>query len=402
MSLDCNFQCSYCFQTHRRGIIDLPVVEAILAKTAAYHRKYNPRISDAPVLVIWHGGEPLLAGIDFFKVVIELEARFEGIRFQNRIQTNGSLINEDFARFFSNHDFHVGFSLDGPEEIHNRHRRFKKTNRGTFHAVMEGIGRYRLAADPDCIPVIAVVTKQSIGREGDLFAFFKKLRSQVQLDIVDLQCRDFKNDHGNRLHSEGRLQPTDFTPSPNEVGEFLIRLFDRWFHDKSGQVDFNELRNDVRMILQPELDRGAPIHKMRCDPGRIIFDPSGRAFGCDQYVNDEATCLGHILTHSIEEILQRKMNLWEEMQSRLRSPGEDMACNRCEWGRIHMGGCVTCMKYNALLLNARARGLPDKQWHNADLPESLKYISGETYYCQGLRAFRKHAGDVIEKELGGE
>ncbi len=75
-----------------------------------------------------------------------------------------------------------------------------------------------------------------------------------------------------------------------------------------------------------------------------------------------------------------------------------MACASCEWGRTHMGGCLTCMKFNALVLDARARGLD--HWTRADLPEFLKQISGETYYCKGLKTFRAHAQNVVLRELG--
>lgn len=396
VTLDCNFHCNYCFQSHKSGMIDLSVVEAILEKTVAHHTK---GCHDAPVLIIWHGGEPLLAGVDFFEEIIKLQSRFTRVRFQNRVQTNGTLMTVDFSKFFAAHNFHVGFSLDGPEEIHNRHRCFKGSGRGTFHSVMKGIHNYRKYAHADRIPVIAVITRESIGREKEIFTFFKALRAQVQLDIYDLRCLDFTDIEQRQMGLENSRQFPELAPAPDEIGGFLIRLFDLWFHDSTGRVDFNELRNDVRMILQPEVDRGDPFHKKRCDPGRIIFDPRGRAFSCDQYINDDATCLGHIHTHNIEDILDRKTRLWEEIKTHLRRSGNAMACGACDWGRRHMGGCLTCIKYNALLLDARAKGLPDSQWDKADLPVSLKSISGETYYCQGLRTFRNHARQVIEQEL---
>jgi uncharacterized protein len=396
VTLDCNFQCNYCFQRHNSGIIDLSTVETILEKTVAHHLN---GCHNTPVLVIWHGGEPLLAGVDFFEAVIKLESRFSSVRFQNRVQTNGSLMTEAFSRFFAAHNFHVGFSLDGPEELNNIHRRFEGSARGTFHAVMKGINNYRKYADAERIPIIAVITRESIGREKEIFTFFKDLRAKVQLDICDLRYLDFAAIGNRQIVPENCRQLPEFVPSADAIGGFLIRLFDLWFHDSTGQVDFNELRNDVRMILQPEVNRGDPFHKKRCDPGRIIFDPVGRAFSCDQYINDDATCLGRIQTHSIEDILNRKIRLWEAIKTRLRRSGDAMACGACEWGRRHMGGCLTCMKYNALLLDARAKGMPDDQWDKADLPASLQSISGETYYCQGLRVFRNHVRQVIEQEL---
>ncbi len=394
VTLECNFNCDYCFQHHQNGFIRLSAVEAILEKTVAHNTQGRSLRGNLPILVIWHGGEPLMAGLDFYEQVVKIESRFRGIRFQNRVQTNGALMTKAYAQFFVDHNFHIGFSLDGPGDIHNRHRRFKGAGTGTFDAVMKGIDCFTQIADPDRLPVIAVITRDSIGREKELFEFFKGIRAQVQLDIYDLRCRDMQLPH----KKDGELMK--LAPSPDEIGEFMIRLFDLWFHDSTGRVDFNELRTEVRMILQPELDLGDPFHKKRCDPGRLIFDPHGRVFSCDQYVNDALTCLGHIQKDSIKHILDRKIQLWEEIKLHLRCSGYTMACGSCEWGRQHMGGCLTCMKYNALVLAARTKGL--SHWTDAALPPPLDNISGETYYCQGLRTFRDHVRKVIEQELVNE
>ena len=153
------------------------------------------------------------------------------------------------------------------------------------------------------------------------------------------------------------------------------------------------------MILQPEMSSGDPFHKKRCAPGRLIFDPQGRAFSCDQYVNDARTALGNIKEDSLEDILDRKFRLWDEIKHHVRGSTEQMACARCEWGQQCAGGCLTCMKYNAMLLQARQDGLPDSHWYEARLPKKLRDLSGETYYCDGLRHFREHAKAAVAREL---
>lgn len=389
VTLDCNFDCNYCFQERDKGIMDIATVDAILKKTVDFNKK-NHTLFD-PFPVVWHGGEPLIAGKIFFERVLALESRFKDVRFQNRVQTNGSLMTKDLARFFTDHHFHLGFSLDGPRPVHNQHRRFRSGGE-TFDAVMKGMNLFKEISGLDRFAVIAVVTRQTMGRENEFFEFFKALGAQVQLDIYDLAAKDFAPDQLTKNF------PMVFAPDQEELGKFLIRLFDLWFYDATGRVDFNELRNDVRMILMPELDRGDPVHKKRCDPGRIIFDPRGRAFSCDQYVNDDLTSLGHICHDSIEDIMNKKIRLWEEIKNHIRGDGSKMACNSCVWGRRHMGGCITCMKYNAMLLDARSRGL--SHWKDGHLPTFMKQISGETYYCNALKTFRAHAEQAIKKELG--
>jgi radical SAM protein with 4Fe4S-binding SPASM domain len=200
---------------------------------------------------------------------------------------------------------------------------------------------------------------------------------------------------------QSRAEPSplsEFAPSPKGVGNFLIELFDLWFQDQDGLVDFKELRQELKMILQPEIDRGDPFHKKRCDFRRLIFAPDGLAFSCDQWLNEEKTALGDIRTDSLESILERKALLWEQIKRGVRKSGEAMGCGKCEWGRQCGGGCLTCMKYNALLLQSRAKGLPDSRWAEQHLPAEWSEIKGETYYCDGLRAFRRHVREAVQRE----
>ena len=264
---NCNLACGYCFQEHSGGIIDLSTVETILRRVIAHNLAVDPL--NKVIQIYWHGGEPLLAGLDFFRAIIRLEAQYPELAFENRIQTNGTLMSADMARLLAENQFQVGFSLDGPEEIHNRYRRFRGSQSGSFDAARRGIECYRGVAQADRVAVIAVVTRAGIDRAFDLFEFFKELRAEVQLDIYDVRWLDLSPEAG-----EVSGLP-DLAPRPEEVGRFLVELFDLWFWDRERQVDFKELRQEVKMILQPEIDLGDPFHKKRCDFRRLIFAPNG-------------------------------------------------------------------------------------------------------------------------------
>jgi uncharacterized protein len=170
---NCNLACGYCFQEHAGGIIGLSTVETILRNVIAHNLTVDPL--NKVIQVYWHGGEPLLAGIDFFRAIIRLEAQYPELSFQNRIQTNGTLMSADMARLLAEHQFQVGFSLDGPQEIHDRYRCFPGSRSGSFDAARRGIECYRGWAMADRVAVIAVVTRASIDRAFDLFDFFKEL-----------------------------------------------------------------------------------------------------------------------------------------------------------------------------------------------------------------------------------
>ena len=388
---NCNLACGYCFQKHSGGIIELSTVQSILRQVITHNLRVDPKARC--VQVYWHGGEPLLAGPDFFNGILRLERHYPDFSFENRIQTNATLMSDELARFFSENRFQLGFSLDGPREIHDRHRQFRLSGGGTFDATMKGIERYRRHAGHERIAVIAVVTRASVDRAREIFEFFKSLRAEVQLDIYDLQLQDV-------VQPDRRLsRPSELAPSPEEVGQFLIDLFDLWFYDQQAWVDFRELRQELKMILQPEIDRGDPFHKKRCDFRRLIFAPDGLAFSCDQWLNEEKTALGDIRTDPLESILAQKALLWEEIKRAVRKSGETMACGACEWGRQCGGGCMTCVKYNALLLQSRAQGLPDSRWFEGQLPAAWSQIKGETYYCEGLRTFRRHVREAVQREM---
>ncbi len=391
VTLNCNLDCTYCFQIHTGKTIALSTVEKILKKTVHYLPQGDNL--KQTLQVYWHGGEPLLAGVEFFRNILKIEKDYPEFVFENRLQTNGTLLTHEFADFFVEHGFNLGFSLDGPENIHNYHRRCKATPNGSFNAAMRGIEIYRQSAGFDKIPIIAVVTRKSMSRANDIYDFFAELRAIVQLDLLDIRHFDLLPSNDTRDHV------FQLAPTHEEVESFLIALFDRWFYDNTRRVDFNELRNEVKMILQPDLDLGDPFHKKRCDFRRTIFDPKGFAYSCDQYVNDENTALGNIHNDSIYDIMAKKERLWEDIKKNVRLSTEQMACNTCSWGRQCSGGCMTCMKYNARLLSVRAKGLPDTQWTKGQLPPALETIAGEFYYCEGLRNFREYVKKAVQKEM---
>ena len=388
---NCNLACGYCFQEHSGGIIGLSTVETILRRVIAHNLTVDPLTK--VIQIYWHGGEPLLAGLDFFRAIIRLEAQYPELSFENRIQTNGTLMSDDMARLLAEYQFQVGFSLDGPKDIHDRYRCFRGSRSGSFDAARRGIECYRGSAAADRVAVIAVVTRAGIDRAFDIFEFFKELRAEVQLDIYDVRWLDL-------IPGASEVSGlSDLAPLPEEVGRFLVALFDLWFWDQERLVDFKELRQEVKMVLQPEINRGDPFHKKRCDFRRLIFAPNGRVFSCDQWVNDEKTALGDIHQDSLATILANKAVMWEKIKRRIRRSGKDMACGGCEWGRQCGGGCFTCMKYNAMLLRARSEGLPDNRWADAVLPPAWDEVRGETYFCKGLRAFRHHLREAVRREL---
>jgi len=393
VTLNCNFRCAYCFQDHRSSaVMDLATAEAILVKCADHNRSWLRGGERGVVEVFWHGGEPLQAGLDFYREMLRIQARIPDIAFKNHIQTNGALLTDAYARFFCENDFQLGFSLDGPPEINDLNRRTASGQHSAFAATMRGIENFRRHAPPGGrIPIIAVVTRESMSQAEAFYAFFKELGAEVQLDVYDLRCDDLAP-----AATEGLFRQA---PAEEHIQHFLSRLFDLWFYDPDRRVDFKELRDDLDLVLRKEAILRTPLHKKRCSPGRTIFNPQGLIFACDQYVNDPATAIGDIREDTIATVMRRKAALWDTIKTVIRKAPEAMACSQCDWGLSCMGGCLTCMKYNAMLLAARAQGLPDDRWKDMPVPPLLRDLSGETYYCKALRGFRRHIQAAVQREL---
>ena len=213
---DCNLACDYCFYRPKAVLYpDGPPVhrmtEAVLeAVVGQYMSLAGPR----PVLA-WQGGEPTLMGLDFYRAAVEFEQRLgkPGQVVGNGFQTNGVLLDDEWARFFARYKFLVGVSLDGPRELHDLHRR-DASGAPTFERVMRGIDALRRGGVE--FNVLCMVTRESVGRPEELFEFFlaKDLRHLQFIPLVEPGAEP--------------LTAAEFSVAPEDYGEFLCRLFDLW------------------------------------------------------------------------------------------------------------------------------------------------------------------------------
>jgi uncharacterized protein len=396
VTLNCNLGCTYCFQQHAGPVMRLDTARAIIDQIVETYYPSARRARDNALDIIWHGGEPLIAGYKFFKGIVDIQAQYPEMHFKNHVQTNATLMDENLAALFADNHFYMGFSLDGPEDLHDLHRRTRKLDRGTFKETMRGIELYQKHAQLGRIPIMMVVTTHSIERCGDIYRFFRDLGADVGIDIFDIVASDLGGDDGTRDWQR------QLAPSSAQIGRFLIELFDYWFYDTSQRVSFRELRDEVKLVYQEDVPRGDPFHKKRCHNTRTLFAPDGNVYSCDQYINDAKSSLGNVHTEKLKDIILRKAVLWEEIKKNIRGKrtANKFACPSCEWAAQCAGGCITCMKYNSLLLTTRERGLDDSQWVELlEEPTPLDSIYGEFYYCSGLIDFRAHVRAAIKQEM---
>jgi len=290
----CNLRCSYCHDWRSRGS---PMPFEVLAHlTAKALQSAEPKL----VNFIWHGGEPLLLGQDFFRKALSLQEEFLRPRryVLNSIQTNGTLIDEAWCEFLGRNKFTVGISVDGPEEIHNRNRNYSG-GRGSFSDVLRAIDLMR---KHDLSFGVLVVLNENT----------KRLRAAEIFDFVlnDLGVKNFAflpavpdNVPGQ---ATGERLAEDYFPM-DDYNEFMKQIFDHWLALDDTEVSVRELEGILRSVMggNPQVCTLAG----GCIGENYHIEANGDVYHCDKYVGDPRYHVGNIVRESFESIGQSPKHL---------------------------------------------------------------------------------------------
>lgn len=346
----CNLACDYCYYSTCNGKpgrinpVDDTTLEIFIKDYMAMSRGLVP--------FIWQGGEPLLAGYDFFEKVVTLQQKYTTAttRATNSIQTNGTLINQRWASFFKRHKFFVGVSLDGPQQINDK-RRVTRTGKASFDLVMRGIEHLREQNVP--FNILTVIHENNVGHAKELMAFYEQEQfAHVQF----IPCMDFQAQHPD--------QPGVFSITPEAYGTFLCEAFDAWYNDGKPMISVRFFDNMVMRYLNQTAEHC--IHQEACPPS-LVFEQNGDAYPCDFYM-DEDHCLGNIRSQSLQEILQHpKMKQFSELK-----PALSNACQSCDFVNLCYGGCPR---------NRR----PNEDGENVE------------YFCASYQKIYKYAHERVQK-----
>ncbi|MBS7642619.1 MAG: anaerobic sulfatase maturase [Candidatus Bathyarchaeia archaeon] len=344
VSADCNLSCTYCFYLSKASLY--PEVEVhrmddeVLMKLMAQIFS----IPSETISFCWQGGEPTLAGIDFYRRALRYQHMFKS-SFQiveNSLQTNGTLIDDDWARFLSRYDFLVGISLDGPREVHDRYRR-NRGGLGSYESVIRCIDTLRRYSVK--FNILTVVNNLNVRDPKGLYRFMVDMGFKY---LQFIPC--VEKDHDGRI--------ADYSITPEDYGRFLCELFDEWFNDGNPETyvrDFEDLL--ISYVLG---DTPSCVFGHRC--GRyIVVEYNGDVYPCDFYV-DRRWLLGNIMEDNLEDIVtSEKFIEFASMKDKLRE-----LCKDCIWLRYCNTGCP-------------------RHW------EVRNY--SENYLCKSYRMFFEHSHD---------
>lgn len=318
---NCNMRCEYCFyadELNNRTIQSYGRMSVDTMQTIVDHSMV---FADGECTFAFQGGEPTLAGLDFYKSLVSYVAAHPNpkkIRIHYAIQTNGYNIDETWAAFFAENHFLVGVSLDGMKEIHDKYRA-NAAGEGTYKRVMAAI---RLLEKHGVEYNILTVVTAAAARNGQkMYNFFKKNHFEFQQYI---ECLDpIGEEPGGHEYS--------LTPERYEL--FLKSIFDAWYLDrKAGNHVYNRYFENLMMIIAGQIPESC---SMRGVCGRQwVIEADGSTYPCDFYALDEWR-LGNVNTDSFKDMEQRREELgfikWSE-----KVPEE---CGTCKWYGLCRNGC---------------------------------------------------------------
>ena len=365
VSGQCNLRCRYCFYhdvLQKRGGDAAPVqreqrmrldtLEQVVAKGMAY--------AQGEITFAFQGGEPTLAGLDFYRRLMELESRYNTRRLSvhNAIQTNGMVIDREWAQFFAQNHFLVGLSLDGNKEVNDAYR-LDGAGKGSYSKILQSaqlLERYGVALN-----ILTVVTSQTVRAIHRIYSFYRRNGFHY---LQFIPCLDpLGEERGQR----------EYSLTPQDYGRFLNSLFDLWYPDmvayltgRGPRISIRYFDNLLLMLLgnPPESCGMAGI----CSRQNVV-EADGSVYPCDFYVLDRL-CLGNLVTDSMEQIERARDTLGFITASKVAA----QCCRNCRWYPLCRGGC------------RRDRDEGDRL--------------GDNYFCESYQMFFSHTIQRFEQLAG--
>ncbi len=363
----CNIDCTYCYYLEKEKLFpDEKKFRMSDEVLETYVRQVIETSLDAGMAEIsfaWQGGEPTMLGVDYFRRVVELQGKHapRGVEVTNALQTNATLLNEEWGTFLRENGFLVGISIDGPRKLHD-HYRVDRAGRATFDAVMRGLEilqRHRVDHNALCTVHRANGVK---GKE-----VYKLLKSAGFEFIQFIPIVERGGADGLARAPQVDMDPgnsvTEWSVSPRVYGKFLCDVFDTWFRKDIGKVFVQFF--DVQLGLWMGGPSSLCVFAETCGNG-LALEHDGSLYSCDHYVYPEYR-LGRITETPLREML------WTDRQREFgqdKLDGLTAQCRSCRYRVACNGGCPK----HRFAINRDGE-------------------TGHNYFCESYIMFFRHAGD---------
>ncbi len=330
----CNLDCAYCYYLDKAPTLynnRQPVMSPELLEE--YIRQYIEGNEVPEVTFIWHGGEPLLAGLDYYKKAIALQRKYaSGKTIINSLQTNGTLINADWCRLFHDHNFLIGISIDGPREIHDAYR-VNKAGRPTFDKVMAAI--QQMTQNGVEFNTLSVVNNLSESRGTEIYRFLKSIGSRFMQFLPVLEYTMPPDNNGRYIIVNPGTKNSVRAPwsvSPLGYGKFLTDVFDEWIINDVGKYFVQTF--DMTLAQWVNAKPGLCIYSETCGDA-LVVEHNGDVYSCDHFVYPEFK-LGNIMDEELGSLYRSPKQFEFGINKRNSLP---RYCLRCKYYFACRGEC---------------------------------------------------------------
>jgi uncharacterized protein len=369
----CNLDCDYCYYLEKENLYEKknPVMSEELLER--FIKQYIESQTMPEIMFTWHGGETLMRPLSFYKRAVELQKQYaQGRHIDNSIQTNGTLLNDEWCKFFKENNFLVGISIDGPKEFHDEYRR-DKMGRPSFHRVMRGIELLKKhEVEFNCL---AVVNDYNVDYPLEFYNFFKEIGCQY-IQFTPIVERIRKNNSLLKLatakQTEDEVDLAPYTVPADKWGNFLCAIFDEWIKEDVGKI-YIQIFDSTLANWVGEQPSVCTMAKTCGHAGAMEFN--GDVYSCDHFVFPEYR-LGNIYNKTLTSMM------YSDEQMKFGNDKFDTLpkqCRECDFLFACYGECP------------KNRFIKDKYGN-----EGLNYL------CQGYYKFFSHVApymDFMKKEL---
>ena len=369
----CNLACKYCYYLEKNKLY--PTAQRHLMSDEIleqFTREYIEAQTMSQVLFTWHGGEPLLRSIDFYRKALSLQQKYAGDRrIDNVIQTNGTLLTDEWCEFFAQNHWLVGISIDGPQPDHD-HYRLTAAGKPSWKKVMQGIKLLKKHGVE--WNAMAVVNADNANHPLEFYRFFKENGCQF-LQFTPIVERQTRHEDGRTLASladKNEIPLSEASVTPEQWGYFLCAIFDEWVRKDVGKI-FVEIF-DCTLANWMGVSPGICAYSKECGHAGVM-EHNGDVYSCDHFVFPEYK-LGNIRDYSLIDMLYGEQ---QQEFSRLKHSSLPRQCKECDMEFACHGECP------------KNRFMKDKYGD-----------SGLNYLCPGYYHYYQHVApymDYMKQEL---
>jgi uncharacterized protein len=365
----CNLDCKYCFYLEKETLYPRVSKWAMQEEVLdSYVRQYIEAHDTPEVSFAWQGGEPTLLGVEYFRRLVEVQKKYAGgKRIHNAFQTNGVLLNDEWAALFKENGFLIGISIDGPRELHDAYR-VDKGGQPTFDRVMRGIET--LKRNGVEFNTLTTVHRGNADHPLKVYRFLKENGSGFMqfIPIVERISNQATAD-GLQLISPsfaGSANVAPWSVEPRQFGRFLCAIFDEWVRNDVGRY-FVQLF-DVGLEMWSGMEASLCVFRKQCGAA-LAMEHSGDLYSCDHFVYPENR-LGNIMESPLAELVD------SEQQRKFGADKETMLPKYCRECDVRFACNGECPKHRFLTT-------PDGE-------------PGLNYLCAGYKMFFHHVDPYMQ------